>query len=79
MTLRAQNQRGGDFCVTFVFCIDYIEKNGQLMPQELFPLVFLAPRVLNFSIITFQKIYCFKYLIRHKKLPICTSVTLRVF
>ena len=30
----AQNQSWIFFCVTFVFCIDYIEKNGQFMPQE---------------------------------------------
>ena len=48
MTVRAQNQRG-NICVTFVFCIDYIEKNGQFMSKELFPFVFLAPRVLNLS------------------------------
>ena len=36
---------------TFVFCINYtcIAKNGQFIPQELFPFVFLAPRVLNLS------------------------------
>ena len=47
------------FCVTFVFCIDYIEENGQFMPQELFPFVFLATRDRVVGIITFQKIYSF--------------------
>ena len=38
MTLRAQNER----IKSSVFCIEYIETNGQFMPQELFPFVFLA-------------------------------------
>ena len=40
-----------NFCVTFVFCIDYIEKNGQFMPQELFPFVFLAPKSIKFELL----------------------------
>ena len=41
--------KGGQLFVTFAFCIDYIEQNGQFMLQEVFPFVFLAPRVLNWS------------------------------
>ena len=35
MTLMAQNRTGGgDFCVTLVFCIDYIEKMDNLCPKS---------------------------------------------
>ena len=49
MTLKAKKSKWEIFCVAFVFYIDYIEKNGQFMPQELFPFAFLAPRVLNLN------------------------------
>ena len=35
--------KGENFCVTFVFCIDYIEKMDNKCPKELFPFVFLVP------------------------------------
>ena len=50
MTFRAQNQSWKFFCVTFVFCIDYKEKNGQFMPQELFPFVFFSPKSIKFEL-----------------------------
>ena len=49
-----------NFCVTFVFCIDYIEKMDNFCPQKLFPFVFFLAQEYQIwvvGIITFQKIY----------------------
>ena len=48
MTLRAQNQRWTTLS-KFRILYKLYRENGQVMPQELFPFVFLAPRVLNLS------------------------------
>ena len=48
MTLRAQNKDGKLLC-NFRILYRLYRENGQFMPQELFPFVFLAPRVLNLS------------------------------
>ena len=45
MTLRAQNQRWKTFVEFSIYRL--YRENGQFMPQELFPFVVLAPRVLN--------------------------------
>ena len=48
MTLRAKIKDGKLLC-NFRILYRLYKENGQFMPQELFPFVFLAPRVLNLS------------------------------
>ena len=65
--------------MTFVFCMDYIEKNGKFIPQELFPFVFSSPKSIKFemsALLLFRKHIVFSTLPGIKKLPIFTLDTL---
>ena len=74
MTLRVQNERRN----TFVFCIDYIDKNRQCMSPELFLHCFSSPKSINIKLelsayLPFRKYIVFNTLpSRHKKLPLRT-------
>ena len=41
--------KGENFCVTFVFCIDYKEKMGNLYPKSYSPL-FSSPKSIKFEL-----------------------------
>ena len=84
MTFKAQNKEG-KFCVTFVFCVDYIHvyrENGQVcLKSYLLTLCFSSPKSIKFylwELISFRKYTVFSTLPNIKKMPLCTSDTLKI-